>query len=564
MPKFATPTIPMLQKLLITNYAIIDHLALEPDAMLNTITGETGAGKSIIVGALSLILGARADTSVLIDKTKKSIVEAHFGIVQNDAFKIALREEELDEEEGETCIIRREIAVSGKSRAFINDTPVTLPVLNKLTSLLVDLQEQFGHLSFEDDQFQMDVLDAIAGTSEKRTAYETTYKQWRETTQQVKRLIDEQMQLQKEADYKAFLLEELQTLSLQENEIENTTLQLKQAGNAEKILQALTASSAFLETGEQPMIIELRRIMQQLSSIAETLPEVTFLNERLQSVYAELQDISSELQTLEGNVSLDPERMQILQERFDAGYKLLKKHNVNTTAELLELQASLESELQTSDQLSKQIEAVSEQLAAQEKELINTALLLSEKRKIAAPGFAARINELLKLVGMPNAIIRIEMERLPKPAPVGMDAVFFLLDANKSGHFQPVSKAASGGEMSRIMLCIKSLTAKAMHLPTLIFDEVDTGISGEAAKQVGILLRQLAEAHQLICITHQPQVAARGTRHFLVYKDATATDRITTKIRPLQPEERVMSIARMIGGTEPGAAAIQHAQELVQ
>lgn len=554
----------MLQKLLINNYAIIDHLSLQPDAHLNTITGETGAGKSIILGALSLILGERADTSVLINKEQKSVIETHFDIKDNKAFKATLKEEELEDGEGDaTCIIRREIAVSGKSRAFINDTPVTLPVLGRLTGMLVDLQQQFGHLSLEDDTFQMDVVDAIAGNFGQRTTYRQVYNSWKQTANTLEKLKSDQVQWQKEADYKQFLFDELQTVAFTEGEVEDAEQQLKQLNHAERILTVLTTGRGMLEEGEQPLINELRRVSQQLSSITEVMPDTVALQERLNAAYAELKDIVGELESLEGKISLDPALMQQLQERMDIGYKLFKKHAVSSTEELLQLQATLEEELQASNNASQEIERLTKELDNQYKALLAEAKKLSDKRKETAPKIATRVNELLTLVGMPNARIRIDVTPRQVPDRMGMDAMDFRLDANKSGQFLPIYKAASGGEMSRIMLCIKSLTAKAMHLPTLIFDEVDTGISGEAAKQVGVLLRELAQYHQIICITHQPQVAARGTQHFFVYKNEEANGRITTKVRTLNPDERVEAIARMIGGEKPGEAALQHARELV-
>lgn len=552
----------MLQKLVIRNYAIIDHLALEPDAHLNTVTGETGAGKSIILGALSLILGERADSSMLIRKEEKCVVEAHFDVADNTAFARVMEEEDLDNED--TCIIRREIAVSGKSRAFINDTPVNLPVLNKLTSLLVDLHQQFDHLALQDDSFQRDVLDAVAKNDTLKGEYSTQYRAWRKAEGELDRLRTEQSTWQKEADYKQFLLDELVQAAYKDNEVEEADTQLKSLAHAERITGTLATARIALEEGELPMVNEVRKMVQSLSALSELLPASKPVCERLSSVHAELKDLASELSYLEESVSLDPALMQQLQERVDLGYKLFKKHGVKTTAELLTLQAVLDKDLQASLNVTESIERLEKETAVLLKSVTETAVNLSAQRKKASPGIAKEVNKLLHLVGMPNATFDIRIAPLKAPAPMGADAVAFVLDANKSGIFQPLHKAASGGEMSRIMLSIKSLTAQAMELPTLIFDEVDTGISGEAAKQVGYLLRDLAQYHQVICITHQPQVAARGAKHFFVYKDAgDGKSRITTKVRVLQSDERVDAIARMIGGEQPGEAAMQHARELV-
>ena len=552
----------MLQKLVVNNYAIIDKLALEPTTGLNTLTGETGAGKSIILGALSLILGERADTAALINKDEKCVVEGYFEVSGNKAFKAALKDEDLDDEA--LCIIRREISSSGKSRAFINDTPVNLNTLKKLTSLLVDLHQQFDHLALKDDHFQMDVLDALAKNSELRHKYGDLFSRYKKMGKELKESREEQARWQKEADYKQYLFDELQQAAFKEEEVEQAEIQLKQLSHAERIISVLQSSRHMLEEGEQPIVNELKRINQQLQTIADIVPEASPLHERLSSVWAELKDIASEFDSLESKVSLDPALMQTLQEKVDMGYKLFKKHGVASTNELITVQAELEEGLKKSLNLNDTIDRLEKEQHAIHEELLNVAEQLSVARQKVAPQIAKKVTELLALVGMPNAQFKITLSRESEPSVFGIDDVQFLLDANKSGQFQYIHKAASGGEMSRIMLCIKSLTAKAMHMPTLIFDEVDTGISGEAARQVGVLLRDLAQYHQVICITHQPQVAAKGNNHFYVYKDAATDKRITTKVKTLQADERVLAIARMIGGEKPSEAALENARELVE
>ncbi len=554
----------MLQKIDIRNYAIIDSLTLEPHGGLNTVTGETGAGKSIILGALSLILGERADTSVLIYKDQKCTVEATFDVSHNASFSAALKEQELDEEADGRCIIRREIAVSGKSRAFVNDTPVTLSVLNRLTSLLVDLHQQFDHLALQDDRFALDVIDALAGNMELRSDYEKAYSTYKKATGKLQGLLQQQRQWQQEADYKQFLYDELHEANFKEGEVEDADQQLRQMSHTERILSVLQGALQSLDLGEQPLLQELRRQQQQLAGIGGIFPAVEPLVVRLDSAFMELRDITDELSDLENTLPLDPEEAQRLQERFDMGYKLFKKHGFTTTAELLELQARLFTDLQASLDLADTISAGEKEVAKAEKAIAKIGGQLTTSRRKIAPQIAKRITELLGLVGMPNAQFQIQVETDATPHTLGFDRLAFLLDANKSGRFAPVQKAASGGEMARIMLCIKSLTAKAMELPTLIFDEVDTGISGEAARQVSVLLQDLAQYHQVVCITHQPQVAARGSRHYFVFKDADGKQRITTKIRVLEDAERVMAIARMIGGEKPSAAALENARELVQ
>lgn len=551
----------MLQKLVIKNYAIIDHLVIEPDAHLNTVTGETGAGKSIILGALSLILGERADTSVLINKNEKSAIEGYFDVSNNEVFKHALAEAELDYDK--QCIIRREISTSGKSRAFINDTPVMLNLLTRLTSLLVDLHLQFGHLALEDDNFQMETLDAIGNTTTAAENYRKLYYKHKSIKQKLADHRERQSQWQKESDYKQYLLNELLEANFKEEEIEQADQQLKQMGHAERIISVLQAGRTVLEEGEEPLVNELKRISQQLQGIMDVMPEIKPLQERISSAWAELKDIAGELENEAGKVLLDPGMMEHLQQRIDLGYKLLKKHGAKTTAELLALKRHLENELKATLDINEAIEHLAKEEGVVFKELMAEAEQLSAKRKKVIPSFTKKINELLTLVGMPNARFDVRMES-SQPSAHGIDLVNFLLDANKSGQFQLLQKAASGGEMSRIMLCIKSLTAKALHMPTLIFDEVDTGISGEAARQVAILLRDLSQYHQVICITHQPQVAARGSRHFYVYKEADKNERLSTKVKVLKQDERVLAIARMIGGEQPSEAAISNARELVE
>lgn len=550
----------MLQKLVINNYAIIDHLAIEPDGHLNTVTGETGAGKSIILGALSLILGERADSSILINKSEKSVIEGYFNVSDNEPFKKALAASDLDYEE--QCIIRREIAVSGKSRAFVNDTPVTLTVLNNLTSLLVDLHQQFDHQALEDDNFQMESLDAIAGTTATATAYREVYNRHKKIKRELNDNLDRQAQWQKESDYKQYLLDELVQASFKPNEIEDAATQMKQMSHSERIIQILDSARILLEEGEQPFLNELKRINQQLQGIVDIMPAIKPLQARISSAWEELKDVAGELGTEAGNITLDPATMDELQQKLDLGYKLMKKHAVNTTEELLQLQSTLEEDLKATLNITNAIGRLTAEEEQLYKELQTKGEVLSAQRRQAMPSFTDKMNELLALVGMPNARFDVRIEK-SQPTPYGTDNVQFMLDANKSGSFNTLQKAASGGEMSRIMLCIKSLTAKALHMPTLIFDEVDTGISGEAARQVGLLLRELSNYHQVICITHQPQVAARGSRHFYVYKQADKTGRLATHIRTLEQSERVLAIARMIGGEQPSTAAINNAKELV-
>lgn len=551
----------MLQRITIRNYAIIDHVVIEPAKGLNIVTGETGAGKSIILGALSLILGERADTSVLINKEQKCVVEAAFTVKGNGDFRKMLIAEDLDDEE--ICIIRREISAGGKSRAFVNDTPVKLNVLNRLTSLLVDLHQQFDHLAIDNDNFPVDVLDAVASNGDLRKKYNVQYHDYKLLDKKLHRLTEQKNEWQKEADYKQFLLDELIEASLNNDSIENAESELKVLSNAERITQVLHESIFNLKEGEQPLLNQLKRVEQQLANLEGLMPSIGDLSTRLHSVQIELDDIVNELERQALDVTIDEEQIQLLQDRLDKGYKLLKKHAVKTTAELLSIQHDLEKSLNDNLNLEHEIATLEEQKGNVLLQVSTLGDKLTKSRSKVSKAFSKEINDLLKLVGMPGAVFAAEVIPTQQPGTNGYDHVQFKLDANKSGNLQPVHKAASGGELSRIMLCIKSLVAKAIHLPTLIFDEVDTGISGEAAKQVAILLRQLSSYHQVICITHQPQVAARGTNHLYVYKEEEKSGRIATKVAVLNKEKHVEAIARMIGGEQPGAAALQNAKELI-
>jgi DNA repair protein RecN (Recombination protein N) len=551
----------MLQKLLIHNYAIIDHLTLLPDAHLNTITGETGAGKSIVLGALSLILGERADTSVLINKEEKCVVEGYFDVAKNEAFKLQLQAHDLEIEP--ICIIRREIAVSGKSRAFINDTPVTLQVLNELTPFLVDLQQQFGHLALEQDTFQIDIIDALAQHATLLQSYQKLFSVYKKTQQQLQQLQTQQANWDKEFAYNSFLLNELVEANFKSMEIEELANQLKELSNVERIQQALQYAQHALLESDQALNLELKKVLQQLQGIHAVYPKVAPITERVESAYIELKDIATELSSLQDSISLNPAALEQLQERVDLGYKLLKKHQVTTTDELLAIQKQLQASVGASEHIHVQIETLQKELAALTSEVSNVASLIHEGRVGVIATFEQATNTLLSAVGMPNARFKVRIDSNDQFNTYGNDAVQFLLDANKSGQFLPLHKAASGGEMSRIMLCLKSQTAAALALPTLIFDEVDTGISGEAAKQVGALLKQLALHHQLICITHQPQVAAKGDAHFYVYKEENNAGAVRTQMKVLNQDERIVAIAKMIGGENPSDTAVLTAKELL-
>ncbi|MBN8672783.1 MAG: DNA repair protein RecN [Chitinophagales bacterium] len=557
----------MLQRLSIQNYAIIDELEIDFSGQLNIITGETGAGKSIIMGALGLILGERADSTVLVNKEKKSVVEGIFRVDQKAAISRFLQENDFDI--AEELVVRREIAVNGKSRAFINDTPVNLSQLNELSSLLVDLHQQFDTLELGESDFQREVLDALANNGEILSTYQQSFREWQMVKKEWEQLKEQKLQFDKEADYNKFQYTELEEAGFKENELEETDADLKMLSNAEGIKAALSKVYFELEESETPMVQQLKSLLNQLTVYAAYHPDLGALLQRLQATQIELKDIADEVDRISSHVNYDPKKIEQLNERLSLGYKLQKKHGVNSTNELLAIQAQLQQKLQAVlniDEAIQQKEKEAAKLLATAKQ---QATKISEGRKKQVKPFEDKVNKLLAQVGMPNAKLKVDIKEAELNLS-GADTIDFLFDANlpageagKSGQFQPVRKVASGGELSRLMLSIKSLVAQSIDLPTMIFDEIDTGISGEAARQVGIIMKELAVKRQVICITHQPQIAGKADAHFFVYKEIVK-DAVKTNIRQLSTEERITAIAKMLSGEKPTAAAMENAREMVR
>lgn len=549
----------MLQKIHIQNYAIIEEIEIHFSTKLNIITGETGAGKSIVVGALSLILGERADTSILLKNDKKCCIEGWFDVADNTAVQQFFQTQEFDY--SNELVLRREIATNGKSRAFINDTPATLQQLKQLASLLVDLHQQFDTLELGDTDFQRTVLDALANQTEIIVAYQTIFKQWLQAKQNLAALQNQKASFTKEADYNQFLFDELNELNLQENELENLDLELKTLSNSEGIKGALNKVYHELKESEQPIVTALKQLSNQLHAFASYHAELPTIIARLQSNQIELQDIADEVERLNDHIIFDEKRIAIIDEKMAVGYKLLKKHGVQTTNELITIQHVLEQKLQAILNIDDAIAAKEKETAHLYNEALQKATSISVARQQQIKPFEEKVNRLLFQVGMPNARLKVELKETDLQL-FGKDAIEFLFDANKSNKFEPIKKVASGGELSRLMLCIKSLVAERIDLPTMIFDEIDSGISGEAAKQVGSIMKGLAINRQIICITHQPQIAGKADAHFFVYK-AMKGEAIQTNIKQLTQEERITTIAKMLSGEQPSAAAIESAKEMM-
>jgi len=550
----------VIQKLFIQNYAIIDELEIDFSNKLNIITGETGAGKSIIVGALGLILGERADSTALVNKEKKCFVEGTFDVQSKKEVRLFLKENDFDE--SDQLIIRRDISPNGKSRAFVNDTPVTLSQLNELTSLLVDLHQQFDTLELEQGYFQREVLDALAAQSDPLTAYQLVFKKWQASKKELEILSGQKKQFEKEFDYNQFQYNELEEAAFRENELEELDIELKLLNNSEGIKAALSRAQNDLVEGETPLISKLKILINQLQTCSSLHPEMPSILQRLQSLQIELQDISAEIDRINDDINYDPEKIEEIDNRLSAGYKLLKKHGVKTTNELLEIKQQLEQKLQAVLNIEEQIELKEKETERALAEAQQRALKISEGRKKQIRPLEEKVNNLLAQVGMPNAKLRVELRSNEELNFYGSEKIEFLFDANESGQFQPIRKVASGGELNRLMLCIKSLIAQSVDLPTMIFDEIDTGISGEAARQVGIIMKGLASKRQIICVTHQPQIAGKADAHFFVYKKV-AGDAVKTNIRQLTNEERITAIAKMLSGEKPTIAAMENAREMV-
>ena len=458
-------------------------------------------------------------------------------------------------------MLRREIAANGKTRGFINDSPATLPQLRALALLLVDLHQQFDTLELGESGFQREVVDAVSQNEETLQQYRLIYQEWQLAAGQLENLRKQQAEFNREAGFQQFLWEELQDASFRANELEDLENELKMLSHAEGIKGVLTRVGYELMEKEQPMVPLIRQLCSQLNGFASFQENIRTLSDRLETVQIELQDIAGEAEQLNDKVIYDGKRIEQIQERLSLGYKLQKKHGVHSTRELLEIGYGLEEKLKKVLQLDEVIAETEKQAEALFRQAEKQAGILSGARKKSVPSLEEKVNTLLKKVGMPNAKIRVTVSNTPLQ-PDGKDKIEILFDANRTDRWEPLRKVASGGELSRLMLCIKSLVAETINLPTMIFDEIDSGISGEAARQVGMIMKELAAKRQVIAITHQPQIAGRADAHFFVFKE-NRDNTIRTNIRQLDREERINVIAQMLSGEKPTAAALENAREMV-
>lgn len=551
----------MITHLRIQNYAIIRSLHIELNNHLTAITGETGAGKSIVMGALGLILGERADSNVLWNKKEKCVVEGTFHIAP---YHLQSFFETHDLDYDDETIIRREISETGKSRAFINDTPVTLALVKELGEKLVDVHSQHETLELNNREFQLEVLDVYSQLTADVARYREQYARYRHLLQELAVLEQQEAEAGRDRDFKQFLLNELQEAQLQPDEQEQHETELTTLNHAEDIQTALHNGVNLMRENEQAAITQLQEVRTQWQRISRFNPRIEELYQRLDSTLIELKDLCTEAEDLAQDITADKQRQEYLNARLDLLYTLQKKHRCQTVAELLTIQTQLSEQLEHMDSLEGRMEALRTQTQTLQNDLRKQAGKLSTQRKKHSPALEKSIHHLLQQVGMPAAAIRLQVTALPedKLNSNGLDEVTLLFASNAGSSFQPIHKMASGGELSRLMLCIKTVVAGLTKLPTLIFDEIDTGISGETARQVGEVMKQLAEKHQVICITHLPQIAARAQHHYLVYKES---DSKTTQsnMRLLQQDERIEEIAKMLSGAQPTEGARANARELV-
>ena len=549
----------MLKHLSIKNYALIQELNISPSDNLNIITGETGAGKSIMLGAVGLLLGNRADTKALLDQDMKCVIEGQFEI-SNYNLKSVFSKEDLDYES--TTIIRREISPSGKSRAFVNDTPVTLDILKKLGVKLMDVHSQHETLQLGKNSFQLKFVDVYAGTLQLRAEYNRSFQLYKQALQRLQNLEEENANAKKESEYNTFLLDELIKANLKEDEQESLEETVRLMEHSEEIKLKLNQTIELLSQGEYATNISLQQARTLFTSLSKYGESYKNLYERLESALIELNDIAGEIEKEEEKVSFNPEEAEIAQERLSNIYQLQQKHSVLNINALLEIQNNLQAKVERTMNLEEDIAYATSEKERLLNETNTLAQKLSKQRVACFLKLSSQLMSLLKEVGIGDATVQLERKAIELEAS-GFDEISLLFSANKGIAPQELAKVASGGEFSRVMFCIKYILAEKVSLPTVIFDEIDTGVSGEIAIKMGGLMKKMAQNHQIITISHLPQIAAKGDQHYYVYKDNSSSKAIS-KIRELQGEDRVTEIAKMIGGDQPSNIAFESAKELMQ
>ena len=549
----------MLTSLSIKNYALIDDLQADFNTGFTIITGETGAGKSILLGALSLILGKRADLSSLKDDSQKCIIEAVFD-VSNYNLESIYNQEDLDFET--QTIIRREILPSGKSRAFVNDSPVTLNSLQTLGERLIDIHSQHQTMQLTDDAFQFQVIDALAKVDDPLTEYKVNLKTYKSLQKELKKLQDFQAEANKEHEYNSFLLQELIDAKLVDGEFESLEEEYETLDNIEAIKEKIAASHQLLSDEQIGGLAILTEIKSNFSKIASFSQKYKELYDRIDSSLIELYDVFTEIEASEDALEADPNRLEVVNSRLQLLHNLKKKHLVSEISELIEIQNALDEKVGVTENLDKNIQKLKTEITKLEKVLNALAKTIHTNRNAVIPSLKSQLETLLSDLGMANAQFEITLQVASEFHANGKDNLQFLFSANKGGSFKALNKAASGGELSRIMLAIKSVLSKYMQLPTIMFDEIDTGVSGEISNKMGVIMKQMSESMQVFAITHLPQVAAKGDTHLKVYKE-DVNQITTTNLVVIKGEDRVVEIAQMLGGLELSSSAIAHAKQLL-
>ena len=549
----------MLVSLQVQNYALIKELKIGFSPGFSIITGETGAGKSILLGALSLLLGQRADTTVLMDKQKKCVVEGIFEI-EKYALQSYFLSNDIDYE-GNT-IIRREIVPGGKSRAFINDTPVSLNQLRELGLKLVDIHSQHENLNLSNHLFQLMVIDTVARNGDLLEQYTKLYSDYLIRQKELEELTERAKQSQADLDYYSFQFKQLDEARLQPGELNELENEANTLNHAEEIKFNLLKAANLVSGDGISVLGLLKDTIESMDKLSGFFPQAKDLRERLDSVYIELKDIASESEVQGEGVDIDPGRLQYVQERLDQLYNLMHKHSINTVEELIHLKNDLEHKVNEIASFDDQIVKLSKEIDMLKNKLTEISSRLSGKRQAVIPRVEEKVITILKQVGIPNARFSVTHNKIDSLTSQGTDKVEFLFSANKQAGKQEIGKVASGGELSRLMLAIKSLISSSLELPTIILDEVDAGVSGEIAEKVGLIMKSMSAHMQVINITHLPQVAAKGDYHYLVYKYDQEKESVTD-IKLLDEEERVIELAKMLSGEELTEAAISNARELL-
>lgn len=551
----------MLKSIYISNYALISSLKIDFESGLTVLTGETGAGKSIILGALSLILGQRADNKSIKAQDEKCIVEALFDISAYKHLHIFFEENDLDDD-GQSCLIRRELTSNGKSRAFINDTPVALNLLRDLSNRLIDIHSQHENLLLSNAAYQLDVVDTVAGNAAELTSYRSSYHLWLSETRTYEQLKKQAAKASEELDFLRFQHDQLKGANLKEDEQELLETELEALNHVEEIKTELNRSLGLLEREELGVLISLKDAFTAFSKIYKYVPDGTSKYERIQSAYIDLKDLNSELTAFQDKLELDPERLLQIENRLSELYALQQKFKVKSVAELIDLRNELSSRLVHIESFDDELVLHKEKLEESYRQMEQKAgeLTLSRKKQLSV--IEQFMVDQLSLLGMPNVQFKVQLSRSDAYYENGIDIVTFLFSANKNREMQAVEQIASGGEISRLMLTVKTLIANKSDLPTIIFDEIDTGVSGEIAHRMAEIMLKMSQSMQVITITHLPQIAAKGVHHFRVYKDDSGIQ-TETYIEKLNDEQRVNEIAGMLSGKQRGEAAIQNAKELL-